>query len=126
MGKIVSYILLAEVIGLIGFIFAAQYQEVAQYRYLVLLIALVAVIYVAYLRVGVISYKNIIFIAITVSAVFVIAVQFLGFTLYPGLVKDIDFLSMENATRMGLIMMMSTVGHFLLFILIRKFHKTPN
>lgn len=125
MGKIVSYFSFVEVIGLLGFIFASRYQMGGEYRYFVLLIALVAIIYVAYLRVGVISYKEIIYISIAVPAVFVIAVQFLGFTYYPGLVKDIDFFSVENTTRMGLIMIVGTVGHFLLFILVRKFHKKP-
>lgn len=120
MGKIVSYFSLLEVIGLLGFIFVSRYQVGGEYRYLVLLIALVAIIYVAYLRVGVISYKEIIYISIAVSAVFVVVVQFLGFTFYPGLVKDIDFFSVENTTRIGLIMIIGSVGHFLLLLLARK------
>lgn len=123
MYKIVSYFASLEVAGLLGFIFASQYQEGGEYRYLPLLIALTAIVYVAYLKARVISYKEIAYVSITVSVTFIFVVQLLGFTVYSGLVKDINFLSEENASRIGLMLLLGTVGHFLLLILTRIFHK---
>jgi hypothetical protein len=123
MYKIVSYFASLEIAGLLGFIFASRHQEGGEYRYLPLLIAITAIVYTAYLKTRVISYKEIIYISITVSVIFVFAVQLFGFTVYSGLVKDINFLSEENAARIGLMLLIGTVGHFLLLMLTRICHK---
>ncbi len=124
MYKIISYFASLEIAGLLGFIFASRYQEGGgEYRYLPLLVALTAIVYIAYLKTRAISYKEIAYVSITVSVTFVFVVQLLGFTVYSGLVKDINFLSEENAARIGLMLLIGTVGHFLLLILTRLFHK---
>jgi hypothetical protein len=123
MYKIVSYFASIEVVGLLGFIFASRYQEGGEYRYLPLLVALTAIVYVAYLKARVISYKEIAYVSIMVSVTVVFVVQLLGFTVYSGLVKDIIFFSGENAARIGLMLLIGTVGHFLLLTLTRLFYK---
>jgi cytochrome bd-type quinol oxidase subunit 2 len=118
MYKIAGYIAGIEIAGLLGFIVVARYQE-GVYRHFPLLIAFVAVGYVAYSMAKGVSYKEIAYVAIVASAIFVSAVQFLGFTFFPGLAKDIGFLSEENAIRTAAMLLIGTVGHILLLTAVR-------
>jgi hypothetical protein len=110
---------LFEVLGLFGFIVASRYQEGMMTRFLPLLLALVAVAFVAYLKAKAFSYKEVACISVTASAMFILVVQILGFTVYPGLAKGIDFLSGENLARTGVMLFVGTAGHFLLLSLAR-------
>lgn len=119
MYKIAGYIAALEIAGLLGFITVSQSHELASFRHLPLLIAFVAVAYVAYSGVKGISYKEIAYVAIMASAIFVTAVQVLGFVFYPGLAKGIDFFSGENATRTAVMLLVGMVGHILLLTVVR-------
>lgn len=119
MYKIAGYFASLEVAGLLAFIVASRYQEGALSRFLPLLVALVAIGHVGYWKAKTISYKEIAFVSVAASVIFISVVQFLGFTVYPGLAKGIDFFSEGNAARTGLMLFVGTVGHFLLLTLAR-------
>lgn len=119
MHRIIGYIGVFEVLGFWGFIIASRYQEGMVTRYLPLLLALLAVVFVAYLKVKAFSYREIAYISVVASAIFILVVQILGFTVYPGLAKDMDFLSGENLVRAGVMLFVGTAGHFLLLSLVR-------
>lgn len=119
MYRIIGYLASFEVVGLFGFIVASRYQEGMVTRFFPLLFALVAVVFVAYLKAKVFSYKEIAYISVAASTIFILVVQLLGFTVYPGLAKGMDFLSGENLMRTGVMLSIGTVGHFLLLSLAR-------
>jgi hypothetical protein len=119
MYRIIGYLASLEVVGLFGFIFASRYQEGMVTRYLPLLFAFVAVAIVAYFKAKAFSYKEIAYISVAASAVFILVVQLVGFTVYPGLAKGMGFLSGENLVRTGVMLSVGTVGHFLLLSLAR-------
>lgn len=54
-----------------------------------------------------------------VSTILVLVVQILGFTVFPGLLKGMAIISEENVARSGVMLFVSTAGHFLLFVLVR-------
>jgi hypothetical protein len=118
--KIALYFVSLEISGLIGFIMASFYQEWSPFRLVPLLVALVAIGYVAFSKAGALSCKEITCISIMASAGFVLVVQILGFTVYPGLAKDLEFLSGENAARTGLLLIIGIFGHFLLLLLAHR------
>lgn len=119
MYRIIGYIGVFEVLGFWGFIIASRYQEGMMTRYLPLLLALLAVVFVAYLKTKALPYKEIAYISVVASAVFVLVYLLFGFTLYPGLVKDTDFLSIKMLTGTIVMFTIGTVGHFLLLSLVR-------
>ena len=119
MYRIIGHIGVFEVLGFWGFIIASRYQEGMMTRYLPLLLALLAVLFVAYLKTKALPYKEIAYISVVASAVFVLVYLLLGFTLYPGLVKDTDFLSIKMLTGTIVMLTIGTVGHFLLLSLVR-------
>jgi len=119
MYRIIGYLALFEVLGFWGFIIASRYQEGMMARYLPLLFALVAVAFVAYLKAKVFSYREIAYISVTVSAIFVLVYLLLGFTLYPGLVKGTAFLSAKILKGTIVTLFIGTAGHFLLLSLAR-------
>ncbi len=117
MYRIIGYLTSFEVIGLFGFIIASRYQEGMLTRFLPLLFTVVAVVFIAYLKVKAFSYKEIAYISVVVSTIFILVVQLLGFTAYSGLAKDMDFFSGENLVRTGVMLFVGTAGHFLLLSL---------
>jgi len=66
------------------------------------------------------TFKDIILVSVVTSGLFSLMEQFLGFTVYPGLAKDIQFVSYDNANHIGLIMIISIIGHLILLSLARK------
>lgn len=125
MYKIAGYFASIEVTGLLGFIIVSRYQEGALSRFIPLLVALVAIGYVAYSKAGAISYKEIIYISIMTSAFFIFVVQVLGFTAYSGLSKDIDFFSGTNVLRTGIMLIIGVTAHLLLLGLVRIVRGNP-
>ena len=119
MYRIIGYFASFEILGLLGFIVASRYQEEMVTRFLPLLLAVVAVALVAFLKEKAFSYKEIAYISIAASAIFILVVQILGFTVNPGLAKDMDFLSGENLVRAVVMLSIGTAGHFLLLSLVR-------
>ena len=113
------YLALIETAGLIGFILMSRYQDGERARFFPLLVALTTIGYVAYLSASAMSYKAIAYVALVASATFVFLVQVLGFVVFPGLAKDVDLLSSENATRVGLVLTICFIGHGLLLTLAR-------
>ena len=88
-------------------------------RYLPLLLALLAVVFVSYLKAKALPYREIAYVSVVASAVFIPAYLLFGFTLYPGLVKDTDFLSIKTLTGTIVMLTIGTAGHFLLLSLVR-------
>jgi|GEM_PF-2232126 hypothetical protein len=124
MYKTAAYIASVEVFGLLGFIIASRYHEGMLVRFLPILIALVAIIYISYFKAVMILHKEIVYISILASAIFIFVVQILGYTIYPGLNKDIDFFSGTNALRTVLMLSIGFSGHFLLLALVNIVRKT--
>ncbi len=119
MHRVIGYLALFEIAVLFGFILSLRYQEGMFTSFLFLLFVVVAVVFVAYLRVKVFSYKELIYISSAASTIFILVVQILGFTVYPGLAKDMNFLSEENLIRTGVMLFIGIVGNFLLLSLVR-------
>lgn len=119
MYKIAGYFVSLEIAGLLCFIVVSRYQESMMLRFFPLLIALVTIGYVAYSKAGAISYKEIVNISIMASVIFIIVVQLLGFTVYSGLSKDMDFFSGANAFRTCIMLIVGITGHLLLLVLAR-------
>ena len=119
MYRIIVYFASFEILGFLGFIVSSRYQEGMVTRTLPLLLALVTVAFIAYLKAEEFSYREIAYISVVASAILVLVVHILGFTVYPGLAKDMDFLSGENLVRAGVMLSIGTAGHFLLLSLVR-------
>jgi|LGVF01.1.fsa_nt_gb cytochrome bd-type quinol oxidase subunit 2 len=119
MYRITAYFASLEVAGLLGFIIMSRYQEGVLSHFLPLLVVLVAIGSITFLKARALSYREIAFVSVVASMIFILVVQLLGFTVYPGLAKDIDFISGENAARTGVMLFFGTVGHFLLLTLAR-------
>ncbi|MCU7966181.1 MAG: hypothetical protein KZQ74_03140 [gamma proteobacterium symbiont of Bathyaustriella thionipta] len=120
MYKIISYFSALEVFGLLGFIYIAQHQEGTLFRFLPLLVVLAIIGFIAFLKMRTLSYKKIAYVSIIVSIIFISVIQILGFTVYHGLVKGVTFISWDNAIRVGVVLFICTIGHFLLLLLVRK------
>lgn len=119
MYRIIGYLAAFEVLGFWGFIIASRYQEGGIARYLPLLFAFVAVAFIAYLKAKSFSYKDIAYISVAVCSIFILVYLLLGFTLYPGLVKGTDFLSVKTLTGTIVMLSIGTGAHFLLLSLVR-------
>ena len=119
MYKIVGYFSALEIAALIAFMAISGGQGAGVLRYLPLLTAVVVMGCIGYSKSKSMAYKDIAFVSIAVSAIFASAVQLLGFTMYPGLAKDIEFLSGENAARAGTMLLIGSIGNFLLLALVR-------
>ncbi|MBI5557694.1 MAG: hypothetical protein HY885_08660 [Deltaproteobacteria bacterium] len=122
--RIIGYFALLEVAGLLGFIVVSQHQEVVSFRYLPLLVVLVAIGAIAYFKARFLSYKEIAYVSVVASAIFILVEQLLGFTVYPGLVKDAVFLSGDYVAHILVMLLIGTVGHFLLLFLARMANST--
>lgn len=119
MYKTAGCFVLLEIAGLFGFLIVSRLQGGMLIRWSPLLVALFAISYVSYMKAKALSTKEIVWISLLVSVILILCIQFLGFTVYPGLAKDIDFFSRENAMRTGIMLLLGTVGHFLLLTLAR-------
>ena len=119
MSKIIGYFALFEILGLLGFIVVSRYQEGMVVRFVPFLLAIVAVVFFAFLKANAFSYKEIANISVVTSVMFILVFQFLGFTICPGLAKGIDYLSAENLARTGVMLFVGITCHFLLLSLAR-------
>ncbi|MFA5652723.1 MAG: hypothetical protein WDA72_01270 [Desulfomonilia bacterium] len=119
MYKIAGCFSLIETLGLFGFIVVSKFQGGSLFGFVPLLIAFVVAVYVAFSKAKGISIKEIILVSFMASSIIVSVVQFLGFTFYPGLAKDIEFFSSENAIRIVLMLVIGMLGHVLLMAVAR-------
>jgi len=117
--RTVSYLVVVEFLGLLGFVLLGQHEKGSAIRLLPVLLAVLAVGFIAYAKTTGDSYKAIAYISIAAAAIFVVLVQLLGRTAFPGLVKDIGFFSLENAARVGTMLVIGIGAHFLLLSLAR-------
>jgi hypothetical protein len=117
--RTVSYLVVAEFLGLLGFVLLGQHENGSAIRLLPVLLAVLAVGFIAYAKTTADSYKAIAYISIAAAAIFVVLVQLLGRTAFPGLVKDLGFFTSENASRVGIMLLIGIGGHFLLLSLAR-------
>lgn len=120
MYKVAVCIAALEIAGLLSFIAVSRYYEVTSLRYLIFLIVFVAVALVTYSSARRISYKRFACVAFIASVVFISVDQFLGFNFFPGLAKDIDFISFENAIRTVVMLVVGTAGHILLLAVVKR------
>lgn len=115
MYKLAFYFSILELTGLFGFIITSRYHQGEWIRFLPLWIAIFLIIIVAYLQVKKVSNnQETVFISLVASVIFICGFKLLGYIFYPGLLKDVDFFSIENATGSGKICLIGTVGHFFL------------
>ena len=126
MYRIIGYFASFEILGFWGFIIVSRYQEGMMIRFLPLLLAVVAIAFIAFLKAKPFSYREIAYISVAASALFVVMYLLLGFMLYPGLVKGTAFLSMKILTGSIVILFIGTAGHFLLLLLAHERKGTEN
>jgi hypothetical protein len=117
--RTVGYLVVAEFLGLLGFVLLGQYESGSALRFLPVLIAIVAIRFIAYVKTTADSYKVLAYISIMAAVIFVALVQLLGRSAFPGLVKDVGLFSLENAGRVGAMLVIGIGGHFLLLSLAR-------
>jgi len=108
-----SYFVIAEVLGLLGFILVAKYVG-GLGRYVPLVIALGAVGAIAWAVGKARSYREIAYVSIVVSIVLVAFVQLLGRTVFPGLVKGTDLLSASNITESAVLVALGFAAHLVI------------
>lgn len=95
-------------------------------RFLPLLLAVVAIVFIAFLKAKAFSYREIAYISVAASVLFVAMYLLLGFTLYPGLVKGTAFLSTKILTGSIVTLFVGMAGHFLLLSLARERKRPEN
>lgn len=79
------------------FILLSKLRSTEEFRYIPLFACIVCVMFVAIKVRMSLSYVQVARISVCSSVVFVALHQFIGHVWFPGIVKDIDFLSLENA-----------------------------
>lgn len=89
-------------------------------RFLPLLLAVVAIAFIAFLKAKPFSYRGIAYISVAASALFVAMYLILGFMLYPDLIKGTAFLSTKILTGSSVMLFIGMAGHFLLLSLARE------
>lgn len=89
-------------------------------RFFPLLLAVVAIVFIVFLKAKPFSYREIAYISVAASALFVAMYLLLGFMLYPGLVKGTAFLSTKILTGSIVMLFIGMAGHFLLLALARE------
>lgn len=117
--RTVSYLVAAEFLGLLGFVLLGQQEGASAIRFLPVLLAVLAVGFIAFAKTTAESYRVIAYISIAVAVILVMLIQLLGRTVFPGLVKDIGLFTAENASRLGIMLVIGIGGHFLLLSLAR-------
>ena len=115
--KISLYFILSETCALIAFLLASSHQDWSSFRFIPALLVLIFVGYVSIWKANVFSYRENLYISIIISSALVSIVNLLGFTVYSGLAKDLNFLSSENAIRTAFLLIISFIGHYLLLSL---------
>ena len=120
MYKIIGYFASFEILGFWGFTIVSRYQEGMMIRFLPLLLAVVAILFITFLKAKPFSYRKIAYISVAASALFAAMHLLLGFTLYPGLIKGTAFLSMKILAGSIVMLFIGMAGHFLLLSLARK------
>lgn len=119
MYRTIGHLASLEALGFWGFIIASRHYEGTITRFGPLLVLFFSVGFIGYLKAKFFSYIEISYISVVVSAIFVLTYLILGFSLYPGLVKDTALFSTKTLS--GTIVMLSggTAGHFFLLSLAR-------
>lgn len=105
-----------ELLGLLGFIYVASISSEQTIRYLPFFAAGIGVLYLALRRAGSMSFRQIVALSIVMSLEFVVGFQILG-VIFTGLAKDLDMISLDNLTRLALILGAAIVFHFMLLII---------
>ena len=84
-----------EMVSLLGFIFASNESGGDFGKLLVVIISSILMFGLFWRAVAILSKLKVIILCASLSVAAVAVVQTFGYTLYPGLVKDIDFLSAD-------------------------------
>jgi MFS family permease len=120
MMRLAGYFAALEITSFLGFIVLSSHQSTASWRLLPFLIAVIVIVYIAFSKARRLSINEINYVSIISPVIFITVDQILGFTLYPGLVKDIEFFSRENAITVGIILFAGVLAHFLLLRSLKK------
>jgi hypothetical protein len=120
--RTIGYLVAVEFLGLLGFVLLSS-ENGSPIRFLPLLIAVVAVGFIAYAKASANSYKAIGYISVVASIILVVLFQVLGRTVFPGLVKDVEFFTLADTSRAGIMLAIGVCGHFLLFSLARMMRR---
>lgn len=126
MRKLIVYLLVLEVGGLLGFIVVSTYPEIQSLRYFPILMAAGGVFIFSFNVAPRLTIKQVAYSSIIVSLLFVLALQALGFTIFPGLVKDMELISVDNVARMGLMILIGVISHFVLLMSAHRFGRAQS
>lgn len=110
-------IALLEILGLAGFIVMSRFELSFLTRVVPLVTAFFVITWICCSFVGRLSIIKVVYISVAVSVIFVVVFQFLGFIFYPGLVKDVHFISKVNLNNACALLLVCFVGNLLLFML---------
>lgn len=116
--KTTGYFVIAETLGLLGFMLAAQYVD-GHGRFVPLILAIIVVAGIAWVQVKTKSFRELLYVSGLASIVFVILVQALGHTAVPGLAKDTPLLSELNIVRSAQLTVTLLIAHVVLLGLAR-------
>jgi hypothetical protein len=108
--KLAVAIGLAEILGLIGFIVASSRLGQSLFRYSPFLVMLIIVCVIAYYKTRHLTAKQIFISSIASALIFSVLYDIIGFSIFPGIVKDIVFFSLKNVS--GLMQMTLICGTF--------------
>jgi riboflavin transporter FmnP len=113
-----SYLVITELLGLLGFMLAAQYVD-GPGRFLPFILAIIVVAGIAWVQAKEKSFRELLYVSVLASIVFVILVQALGHTAVPGLAKDTALLSELNISRAVQLAVLLLIAHVVLLGLAR-------
>lgn len=116
--RFIVLVSLLELSGFLGFIILSGSQQWDSIRYFPIYFSIMLVVYVSLLEVGRINFNNLIYCSFILSIIFLVFDQVLGFYFYPGLEKDVDFISLDNFYRSALLLTIIVTLHLLLFYLL--------
>ena len=121
--RLALFILVIELSGLLGFIHAGKSEFWQPLRYPILMVAVPIVGLLFGRAVMRMQLSRVLQVCSFLTVSTVLSFQFLGFVAYPGLVKDIELMSVDHLVQVGKLLLLSAVAHFgllLLAILILK------
>lgn len=112
-----------EMSGLLGFVVLAQHYDQGPVKYGPLVAAFCVVCVVLLRPARSLQWWRSILFAFALAMITAVAIQALGFTLFPGLVKDIAPFSLQHFATLGTLIFYGWIGHVALMWLLRVLSK---
>lgn len=106
-----------ELVSIVSFVRLST-SEVWQFlRYPIFVVAALCVVFIFYRSAQHWQLSKVIYLCVLLVIGSILLFEGLAFTTYPGLAKDIDFMSVENTVAIGKLVLLSVLMHGGLFLL---------